>query len=125
MLTDIVNTITFDFTCNSEIAAKDMRNEILNYKADQINSILSKVFSEKFDKDYLWKINKLEIDLGKISLEDIGTDYILHKFKNLLTKNIDESRNSPAASTEKTCTRRLAQRIRYKFFRHYSCRSSA
>jgi hypothetical protein len=94
MLNDIVNTITFDFTCKTEIAAKSMRNEFINYKAYQISSILSEVLSEKIDKDTLWKINKLEIDLGNIRLEDIGTDYILHVFKDVLSVKIDESRNS-------------------------------
>src|SRR6476660_5036571 len=94
MLNDVVNTITFDFNCETEIAAKSMRNEIVNYKAYQVSSILSEVLAEKIDKSTLWKINKIEIDLGNINLEEIGTDIILDKFKDLLSKNIDEARRN-------------------------------
>ena len=91
MLNDVVNKIVFELTCETEIAAKRMRNEILNYKASQISSILSEVLAEKGDKQFLWKINKIEIDLGNIHLEEIGTDLILSKFKDLLSRTIDET----------------------------------
>jgi hypothetical protein len=59
MLDDIVNKMTFDFTCTTERAAKSMRNEILNFKASRISSIISQVLAEKMDPTLLWKINKI------------------------------------------------------------------
>jgi hypothetical protein len=94
MLNDIVNTVTFDFTCRSELTATTIRNDFVNYKAGQISSILSTVLEEKFDAGTTWKINRLEIDLGDILLQDIGSEQILEGFRQELSRKIDESRDS-------------------------------
>ena len=90
----IINTIIFDFTCGSERTAAGIRNEILHYKAYRFNSILSEILSKKMGPGSLWKINRLEIDLGNIRAEDIGTDYMLQQFEVLFSKNIDETSSS-------------------------------
>lgn len=92
MLNDIINTITFDFTCRSETAAKAMRNEIVHYKAHQITSALTEVLAAKTDPAYVWKIDKLELDLGNVHLEDIGTNYLVSTFEKLLIRYIDENK---------------------------------
>lgn len=91
MLSDIVNKMTFEFTCKTEVAAKSMRNEIMNYKAYQVSAILSEVLAEKMNDAMLWKIDKIDVDLGNIRLEEIGSEEILHRFKTLLTVNIEQS----------------------------------
>src|SRR4030095_5489589 len=89
----IVNRLTFDFTCRTERAARAISKEIVHYKASSINSIISEILSKKTDPDSLWKIGRLEIDLGNIRLEDIETDYILLQFKEQLARSIEETRS--------------------------------
>jgi hypothetical protein len=93
MLNDTINKLTFEFTYQSEAAAKAVGHEIENYKAHLLTSVISEVLSEKMDKNLFWKMDKVEIDLGSIHLEDVGTDYILQQFKKGLAKNLDEAVN--------------------------------
>lgn len=90
MPNDVVNTMLFDFTCETETTAKSMRDEIVHFKAQQFNSILSDLLSEKLEDTAVWKINKIEIDLGNIRLDEIRSDRMLNAFRELLSKRIDE-----------------------------------
>ena len=96
MLNDTINKLIFDFTCHSEQAARWMKDEILNYKASQINAILTEVLAGTQNSEMLWKIDKLEIDLGNIYTDELGTDYILHKFKNELFEKIENLQKKSA-----------------------------
>jgi hypothetical protein len=90
MPNDVVNTMLFDFTCETETTAKSMRDEIVHFKAQQFNSILSELLSEKLEDAAVWKINRIEIDLGNIRFDEIRSDRMLSTFRELLSKHIDE-----------------------------------
>lgn len=90
MFTDIINNITFDFTCNSEATAKNLQEEVLNFTAFQINTVISDVLTENAD-NACRRIAKIEIDLGNIAAKDVGSSYMLNKFKTLLTDEISKT----------------------------------
>lgn len=94
MLNNVVNKLTFEFNCNSEPVAKAMSNEITNYWAYQFSEILSEVIAGNLDDNKLWKIERLEIDLGDIRFEEIGSKEIIERFRKLLTENMEELRKN-------------------------------
>lgn len=93
MMIDAVNRLTFEFTCQSEQTSKVVSSGISNFWIDRFNEILSRMISSSFDNDILWKIDKIEVDLGDIRLEDIGSKEIPGKFASLLAKAIEATRS--------------------------------
>ncbi len=94
MLNNVVNKLTFEFNCNSELVAKAMSNEITHFWTYQFSEILSKVIAGNLDNNKLWKIERLEIDLGDIRFEEIGSNEIIERFRKLLTENMEERRKN-------------------------------
>lgn len=99
MLTVAINKETFEFTCTSEETAKNVQEEINHYTAFQINEIISGVIASQISNNADLKIDKLEIDLGNISLKDFGSHNMLEKFESILTEQITGISNSPQHSS--------------------------
>lgn len=93
MMSDVINTLTFDFNCKSEQTAKFVSDRISNFWIDQLSKILSGLISENMDNDMIWKIDKLEVDLGDIRIEDIGSQDIYVKLEELLAETIETARS--------------------------------
>ena len=98
MLNDVVNRLTIEFSCNSEQTAKVVSHEIKHYWMSRFTQILSRVMSENTNNSMLRKIDRLEIDLGDIHLEDIGSKDVYVRFAKLLTEKIEATAERSSGS---------------------------
>lgn len=93
-----INRIIYDFTCNSEQAARNVSNVLMHFISNRFHAIIDEVLSIRVHDSELLKIDKLEIDLGSIAVGDLDVETnginavdLEQKFRELLTTMIDKS----------------------------------
>src|SRR5688500_1381757 len=93
-----INRIIYDFTCNSEQAARNVSHVLMHFISNRFHAIIDEVLSIRVHDSELLKIDKLEIDLGSIAVGDLDVETnginaveLEQKFRELLTTMIDGS----------------------------------
>ncbi|HSU50590.1 MAG TPA: contractile injection system tape measure protein, partial [Segetibacter sp.] len=94
-ITNTINRQIFDFTCPSEIIATKVQNEIAHNTGTSLNDIVDEVLTESLSGVELLIIDKLEIDLSDIKVEDFGNREMSDSFKEKLQAKIASLVNVP------------------------------
>jgi hypothetical protein len=84
VITNTINKQIFDFTCPSEIVARELQNEIIYNTGPALTDVIDEVLTEVFSKFELFTIDKLEIDLAEITFENFGNDEMFVAFRQAL-----------------------------------------
>ena len=90
MFSDIINRQAFEITCKTETTARRVKHVIESHTAIQFSNIIMIVLSAAGSKNDYLKIDKLEIDLGDILVDEFGNLDIACQFKNIFQQKIDE-----------------------------------
>jgi len=90
MVTDAINIQAFEFSCKTEEVAREVQLEIEYSISARINEIISTVLQEHAGPGTHLKIDKVEIDLGDIAMQDFGNDAMLVEFKEQFTQKIHD-----------------------------------
>ncbi|MEO5998619.1 MAG: contractile injection system tape measure protein [Chitinophagaceae bacterium] len=88
MVTDAINIQAFEFSCKTEEVAREIQLEIEYSISFRINQIISSVLQENAGPGTHLKIDKIEINLGDITLEDFGKTEMLFEFEELFKQKI-------------------------------------
>ena len=83
-MANVINKITFDFTCASEEKARETQQEISNYVIPKMNEKLSYFFEKRFFENENIILKTVEIDLGDIFLGDFRENETLDKIREAL-----------------------------------------
>lgn len=102
MLNDAVNRLIIEFTCNSEATAKTVSRDISNYWTHWYNEIISRIISSGTKSTVLWKIDRLEVELGDIVSDEISSMSIYSKFEASLSEAIHKAIGESSGDFEST-----------------------
>lgn len=91
MVKDAINKVQFDLHCNSEATAKRVQKEISDFTWSRINRIIDDLLG-KANSNLLYKIDRIELDLGDIALSALSSPEVLeglqNKFEEALQRNL-------------------------------------
>src|SRR5687767_1424809 len=89
-----INRQSFEYTCNSETVERLVRHEIESSTASLIARMISTCLEEEVTGDDALRINRIEIDLGDILIEDFGKEEMLSRFGSLFRDQLRHAENS-------------------------------
>jgi hypothetical protein len=92
MYRSAINKLQFDFTCSSETVAKELQREISYYGLPDLQGVMEQVFVNSMEGRIL-EIDKIEIDLGDITLKGLNDEALLARFRTALESEIEKIRN--------------------------------
>lgn len=87
MFRSAINKLQFDFTCSSETVASELQREISYYGLPDFQSIMEEVFGTTTERSII-EIDKIEIDLGNITLKGLSDHGLLGRFKLALENEL-------------------------------------
>jgi hypothetical protein len=91
MVNDAVNKLIIEITCNSESTAQEVSRDIANFWTYRFSEIISRISSMKIDSKLIWKIDRLEFELGDIFPGEVSSQELYTKFESLLTETVEKA----------------------------------
>lgn len=90
MFTDVINKQAFEITCSNEATARQVQHDIASHTAQRFSNSMKDVFSTTGKKSGYTRIDKIEIDLGIMSADELGNAETVSRFKEILKRKIED-----------------------------------
>ena len=84
MANHVVNSLNFEIKVATKSNFQVVSKEISSLVNQSLGELIDEIFSEFYPEQHLLVINKLEIDLGQLRIDQLGGD-LTQKFKNQFT----------------------------------------